>query len=200
VLDRGFGPKTHQFDQRPAVLPFAVPEAIYNDNDSGFVHLSEHPFVTHLQERIMFQPNGELVPLGGGDNILLVREKLTLGRRESCDICLRFPNISSVHAQLTFQEGYWRIKDLNSTNGIKVNGTRVLEKMLHPKDKISIGKREFTIVYEMPVGSRAMEELEEDVMGRSLLEAAGLEKPKGSKDKKEGKQKGFDPADVLLDE
>jgi adenylate cyclase len=148
----------------------------------------------------MFQPNGELVPLGGGDNILLVREKLTLGRRESCDICLRFPNISSVHAQLTFQEGYWRIKDLNSTNGIKVNGTRVLEKMLHPKDKISIGKREFTIVYEMPVGSRAMEELEEDVMGRSLLEAAGLEKPKGLKDNKERKQKGFDPADVLLDD
>jgi pSer/pThr/pTyr-binding forkhead associated (FHA) protein len=148
----------------------------------------------------MFQPNGELVPLGGGDNILLVREQLTLGRRESCDICLRFPNISSVHAQLTFQEGYWRIKDLNSTNGIKVNGSRVLEKMLHPNDKISIGKREFTIVYEMPVGSRAMEELEEDVMGRSLLEAAGLEKPKSPKDKKEVKKKGFDPADVLLDE
>ncbi len=148
----------------------------------------------------MFHPNGELVPVGGGDSIPLVREQLTLGRRESCDICLRFPNISSVHAQLTFQDGYWRIRDMNSTNGIKVNGSRVLEKMLHPKDKISIGKREYTIVYEMPVGSRAMEELEDDVMGRSLLEAAGLEKPKGPKDKKDVKKKGFDPADILLDE
>ncbi len=34
---------------------------------------------------------GELVPDGGGDPIPLLREKLTVGRRESCDIVLRFP-------------------------------------------------------------------------------------------------------------
>src|SRR3954467_15621270 len=68
------------------------------------------------------KPNGELVPLGGGDNIPLLREHLTMGRRESCDICMRFPSVSGVHCELRFKEGYWYIKDLNSTNGIKVNG------------------------------------------------------------------------------
>jgi adenylate cyclase len=145
----------------------------------------------------MFQPNGELVPLGGGDSIPLVRETLVIGRRESCDICMRYPDISSVHAQLTFTEGYWRIRDLNSTNGIKVNGARVIEKLLHPNDEISIGRRrKFTIEYELPTGRRAMEEVEEDLLGTSLLEKAGLEKPKKPGEKK----KAFDPADILLDD
>ena len=146
----------------------------------------------------MFQPNGELVPTGGGDSIPLVREVLTLGRRETCDICMRFPNVSSVHAQLSFQEGYWRIRDMNSTNGIKVNGARVLEKLLHPGDEITIAKRKFTIEYELPAGRRALEEVEEDLLGTSLLEKAGLEKPKKPDGK--GKKKGFDPADFLLGE
>jgi adenylate cyclase len=146
----------------------------------------------------MFQPNGELVPLGGGDSIPLVRETLIIGRRESCDICMRYPDISSVHAQLTFTEGYWRIRDMNSTNGIKVNGARVIEKLLHPNDEISIGRRrKFTIEYELPTGRRAMEEVEEDLLGTSLLEKAGLEKPKKPGEK--GK-KAFDPADILLDD
>ena len=103
----------------------------------------------------MFQPNGELIPVGGGDPIPLIREVLTIGRRESCDICMRFPDISSLHAQMSFQEGYWRIRDMNSTNGIKVNGVRVLEKLLHPKDEVSIGRRrKFTIEYELPAGRR----------------------------------------------
>ncbi len=147
----------------------------------------------------MFQPNGELVPTGGGDSIPLVREVLTIGRRESCDVPMRFPDISSVHAQLSFQDGYWRIRDMNSTNGIKVNGVRVLEKLLHPKDEISIGRRrKFTIEYELPAGRRALEEVEEDLLGTSLLEKAGLEKPKERKEK--DPRKGFDPADFLLDD
>ena len=49
--------------------------------------------------------HGELVPVGGGDAIPLIRGILTVGRRESCDICMRFPNISGLHAELTFREG-----------------------------------------------------------------------------------------------
>lgn len=140
-----------------------------------------------------FQPNGELVPVGGGDSIPLVRPQLTLGRRDSCDICLRFPNVSGLHAQLTFQDGYWRIRDMNSTNGVKVNGTRVIDKLLHPDDEITIAKRKYVIHYELPAARRAMEELEDDVMAQSLLERAGLQKPK----MKDG-QGGFDAADFLL--
>jgi adenylate cyclase len=145
-----------------------------------------------------FRANGELVPTGGGDNIPLIREALTLGRRDTCDIPLRFPNISGLHAELTFRNGYWYVRDLNSTNGIKVNGVRVLEKMLHPKDKLTIGKRDYTIHYELPADHIGVleEAQEEDIMSQSLMEKAGLEKPRPEK---RGRG-GFDPAAYLLDE
>jgi adenylate cyclase len=129
-----------------------------------------------------FRPNGELVPVGGGDSIPLVREILTIGRRLSCDICLRFPNISGTHAQLTFEDGYWQIRDMGSKNGIKVNGIRVVAKLLHPNDEVSIGKRRYTIQYELPANHQAMDELEEDILSQSLLERAGLEKKKPQTD------------------
>ena len=63
----------------------------------------------------------ELVPVKGGDPIPLLRPKLVIGRRESCDICLRFPNVSGRHCELTFQDGYWTIRDLGSTNSMRIN-------------------------------------------------------------------------------
>ena len=124
------------------------------------------------------EPQGQLVPVGGGDVIPLIRERMTIGRRETCDIPLRFPYVSSLHAELTFRDGYWFIRDLNSTNGVKVNGTRVTQKVLLPGDEISIAKRRFTIHYTLAAGRRALEEImEEDVMAQSLLERAGLVRP-----------------------
>jgi pSer/pThr/pTyr-binding forkhead associated (FHA) protein len=96
-----------------------------------------------------FKLNGELVP-ASGDSITLLREILRIGRRGLCDICMDFANVSGLHAELCFCEGFWKIRDLNSTNGIKVNGIRVYQKVLHPGDEISIGKRRFTIQYELP--------------------------------------------------
>jgi adenylate cyclase len=122
---------------------------------------------------------GELVPVGGGDTIPLPRAALTVGRRESCDVCMRFPDVSGFHCELLFRNGCWHVRDLKSTNGVKVNGLRVQEKLLHPGDEISIAKRRFTIHYELPVGRRDLEEVvEEDVMSLPLLEKAGLARPR----------------------
>ena len=126
--------------------------------------------------------NGELIPQGGGDNIPLIRSKLTIGRRESCDVCLRFPNVSGQHCELSFQDGYWLITDLGSTNGVKVNGVKVKKKALSDGDEIAIANRVFTIHYTMRAGQHAMEEIleeeDENVMGQSLLEKAGLVRPR----------------------
>lgn len=126
---------------------------------------------------------GELIPLGGGDTILLDRERMSVGRRESCDICLRFPNVSSVHCELLFRDGYWYVNDKGSTNGTKVNGLRVIKKVLIPGDELAFGKRKYTVKYTMP-SDRRIEDLmdEEDVMQQSLLERAGLEKSRGHDD------------------
>jgi pSer/pThr/pTyr-binding forkhead associated (FHA) protein len=143
------------------------------------------------------QIHGELIPLGGGDNIPLIREVMSIGRRESCDIPMRFPNISGRHAELTFRSGYWYIRDLHSTNGIKVNDLRVDQKLLHPGDKISIGKRLYTIQYSLPANQNLLEEIDaEDIMSQSLLERAGLQRRELKR--KKGSTVDFDPGEFLL--
>ena len=123
---------------------------------------------------------GELVPIGGGDTIPLMRSPLTMGRRESCDVCLRFPNVSGQHCELKFQDGAWYIRDLGSTNGTKVNGQRLQgNKALRPGDEITIAKRRFTIQYSLTAGPQAFQNVldEEDISSQSLMEKAGLERP-----------------------
>jgi adenylate cyclase len=121
----------------------------------------------------------ELVPVGGGDPIPLIREKLTIGRRESCDICLRFPNVSGRHCELIYDDGYWTIRDLNSTNGVRVNGERTKRKAVSPGDEISIATRRFTISYQLIAGQNSLNELLEDnIMDQPLLEKAGLIRPR----------------------
>ncbi|HZU37412.1 MAG TPA: FHA domain-containing protein [Gemmataceae bacterium] len=124
--------------------------------------------------------NGELVPVGGGDPIPLIRDIMTVGRREACDIRLPYPDVSSQHCELAFDKGYWIIRDLGSTNGIKVNGNRVHKKVLFPDDEISIAKKhKYRISYELTTAKHAIDELiEDDVMSQGLLEKAGLIRPR----------------------
>src|SRR5262249_33871507 len=105
------------------------------------------------------EAQGELIPERGGDPIPLIRDNLLIWRRESCDICLRFPNVSHIHCELSYRNGYWHIRDRGSTNGIKVNGTRVQERYLHPGDTITIAKRHYTIEYQLMAGRQALEEI-----------------------------------------
>lgn len=123
-----------------------------------------------------YHPNGELVPEAGGDPIPLLRETMTLGRKRVCDICLDFPNISSHHCDFVFKDGYWYVRDCNSRNGTKVNGLRVISKVLIPGDELHIGKRKYTIKYTTPADRRIEELMDEDIFGKSLLQRAGLQK------------------------
>ncbi|MBM3955491.1 MAG: FHA domain-containing protein [Planctomycetota bacterium] len=129
---------------------------------------------------------GELHPRGGGDTIPLMKKFLVVGRRESCDIVLRWPNVSGSHCELSLVDGFWYVKDLASSNGTKVNGTRVAERRLDPGDTLSIARHEFEIVYE-PVrlgatGAPVDDNAGRDPLSRSLLEAAGLERRRSRDD------------------
>jgi pSer/pThr/pTyr-binding forkhead associated (FHA) protein len=122
---------------------------------------------------------GELLPVGGGDPIPLLKASLMVGRRESADIVLRFPNVSGHHCELSLEDGYWTIKDLRSSNGTKVNGVRVTEQKLLPGDKLSIARHEYEIAFDpLRLGGKAPAvetSREESLFSRSLLESAGLE-------------------------
>ena len=75
------------------------------------------------------------------------RKPCLIGRRESCDIVLRFSNVSAHHCQLNVNAGYWHVRDLQSRNGVKVNGVRVTDKRIDPGDMLSIAKHKYEMHY-----------------------------------------------------
>ena len=125
---------------------------------------------------------GELIPEGGGDTIPLLKENLIVGRRESCDIVLRFSNISTHHCELLLENGYWLVQDLNSRNGTRVNGTRISRKRLKPGDLLAFARHDFRISYspeELGATGPPPEDDENvisEILSRSLLEGAGLDR------------------------
>ena len=125
---------------------------------------------------------GRLMPVGGGDPIPLTTHVLNIGRRESCDICLKFNNVSSIHCELSLRGGLWTVRDMGSSNGTKVNGVRMLQRTLKPGDEIGIAGHKFVLEYELPDGVTLDDESaqHENVFGQSLMERAGLSKPKRS--------------------
>ncbi|MDC0935526.1 FHA domain-containing protein [Pirellulales bacterium] len=125
---------------------------------------------------------GELFPLGGGDPIPLLKKQLLIGRRESCDIVLRFANVSAHHCRLFVNGGYWYVRDQNSRNGVKVNGLRVQEKRLDPGDTLSVAKHNYEVQYSPAeigaVGPPPADDVPAEIMTESLLSRAGLQSAK----------------------
>lgn len=127
---------------------------------------------------------GELVPIGGGDPIPLLKQRLLIGRRESCDIVLRFANVSGQHCELVADGGYWFVTDRNSRNGTKVNGVAVttMRKRLDPGATLSVAKHKYEIKYNPldDLGAQGPPPPEEEdlreIMSRSLLDRAGLKR------------------------
>ena len=126
---------------------------------------------------------GELVPLGGGDPIPLLKKRLKIGRRETCDIVLRFANVSGEHCELIAEDGYWFVVDRNSRNGTKVNGIRVTSrKRLDPGDTLSVAKHKYEVRYSPmddlgAVGPPPPEQQpRQDVLSQPILERLGLKR------------------------
>jgi FhaA, N-terminal domain/FHA domain len=80
----------------------------------------------------------------------VTKPNVVLGRSRECDIPLSDPNVSRRHAELR-QEGtaYW-IVDLDSTNGIEVNGERATSARLEHGDRITLGSTELVFERRLP--------------------------------------------------
>ena len=133
---------------------------------------------------------GELVPVGGGDPIPLMKKRLRVGRREGCDIILNFGNVSGNHCLLEIEEGYWFVRDLRSRNGVKINGKRIMVGMrrrLDPNVEVTIAKHKFELKYDPTAlgayGTPPQDEQLDDFFRESLLDRDGLKR--SEKDKKD---------------
>ncbi len=74
-----------------------------------------------------------------GERHEIRKRRTVIGRSKDCDIQLNDTNVSRRHAELR-QEGtaYW-IVDLDSTNGVEINGRRAKRAKLDPGDTVTLG-------------------------------------------------------------
>ena len=78
--------------------------------------------------------------LDGGPSIELTQRRMKLGRSATCDIPWNLPGVSGEHCEFTFEGSWWTVKDLDSKNGIQVNGVDVSSQMLMPGDRLTIAR------------------------------------------------------------
>src|SRR5438270_9536319 len=89
-----------------------------------------------------------LLALTDGPSILLDKPILLLGRHPECDIQLNSRKVSRRHCCIAQVRDYLVVRDLGSTNGIRVNGSRVLEGKLRGGDELTIGNFRYQITWE----------------------------------------------------
>ena len=101
-------------------------------------------------------PTAQLILLKGPDSLGIqklhqFKKTAILGRKNSADIAISDPKLSRLHAQIYYDGKYYVIKDLNSSNGTRVNGKFIIEKRIFPKDVIEIGDISFEFNFPMIV-------------------------------------------------
>jgi hypothetical protein len=74
--------------------------------------------------------------------------RLVIGRSRDCDIRLADPNVSRQHAEIRREGETFLVVDLDSTNGVEVNGRRAKRARLEDGDTILLGSTE--LVFERP--------------------------------------------------
>jgi diguanylate cyclase (GGDEF)-like protein len=103
-----------------------------------------------------------LVVLSGADVgrvIPLDVDEISLGRDDSCQVCVPDEWVSRRHARLLFRpDRSWEIQDLGSSNGTVVNGERTAARVLRDGDRLLCGHTVFKF--------QAQAEVDEDYVRR----------------------------------
>jgi predicted component of type VI protein secretion system len=83
----------------------------------------------------------------------LVDEAITIGRGPDNTIVVNDQSISTHHAKLLLEDDTYRLRDLDSRNGTRVNGKPVSEAVLRFDDRIRFGRAE--ALYESSEATRS---------------------------------------------
>ncbi|MCK5683157.1 FHA domain-containing protein [bacterium] len=88
----------------------------------------------------------------GEHRIIEVMQDIILGRGDEADLKLPYSNISRLHCKIKCSGKKTYIFDLNSTNGISVNGKKVNEHELSDRDEIEVGSINIVFYLNEPAG------------------------------------------------
>ena len=80
-----------------------------------------------------------LIPEPGGDPVEVDRDQVLIGRDPACEIHIRDASVSRQHAEIRREGDDWVIIDLNSGNGVRVDGVLTTQGTLLPAQRIEFG-------------------------------------------------------------
>jgi len=125
----------------PAAEPHQAEEGhtmVYSSSERIAAPLRE-PDPRRASARLRLEGRTELLGSAGA----------VLGRSREADIVVDDANVSRKHAEIRPSGGSWTVRDLGSTNGVKVNGRRIEgAQSLKPGDVIELGTSHATFELE----------------------------------------------------
>jgi predicted component of type VI protein secretion system len=127
----------------------------------------------------------QLVALTDGPSILVDKPILLVGRHPECDIQIESRKVSRRHCCLAQVGDYLMVRDLGSTNGIRINGARVAEGRLNPGDELTIGNSRFQVRWDdlaaapRPAGGRPPAAPLPDDLLEGCDDPVALDEPEG---------------------
>src|SRR5690606_12124750 len=86
-----------------------------------------------------------LVSLVGSADIPINRPIIVVGRSADCDVAIDSKKVSRQHCCIASLQGKLLVRDLVSTNGIRVNGRRHEEFALVAGDELTIGNLRYRV-------------------------------------------------------
>jgi hypothetical protein len=142
-------------DDRLRLGEFGIQARLVRPHDDPAVEASQgeegHTMVYSSSERIaapLREPDPRRASARlriGGRAELLGSAGAVLGRSREADIVVDDANVSRKHAEVRPSGGSWTVRDLGSTNGVKVNGRRIEgAQSLKPGDIIELGTSQAT--------------------------------------------------------
>ena len=92
-----------------------------------------------------------LQPAGAGTRLNLLEGLNTLGRNPTNDVRLSAASVSSFHCELEIDGDRVVVRDLQSTNGTRLNGVSVEQAAVRPGDELRLGELALVLDREVPV-------------------------------------------------
>src|SRR3954470_23328137 len=88
-----------------------------------------------------------LIALSDGTNITLDKPIVLIGRHQECDVQIPSRKISRRQCCLAQVGDHLVVRDLGSTNGVRINGVKVVEGSLVAGDELMIGNIRYQLTW-----------------------------------------------------
>ena len=109
-------------------------------------------------------------------------ESVRIGRSRDCDIVLEDKGLSRLHAQIESVDGQWIIRDLQSANGVFVNGKKVHETALSSGDTVRLGGCSITV--QLSEKERNLDHTDRTVIKKNVFPKEQGSKPQSGQEKR----------------